>query len=201
MNQVFNTVMIPVEEYEALRRKVEELQIDSEMWRLCREQLAAANTKVEELEQRNLSLEIFAPQIDRLEDVEKELAAMTHCYNIECANHKSSREQLDAMTDERDSYKAMVKEQWAQPELAASKAREQQLRIAMFNTASACRIWGGEAERARKMLEDYLALPQDDAALDARLASERERCAKVCGEIGKDIVCPEECAAAIRSLT
>ena len=89
------------------------------------------------------------PQIDRLEDVEKELAAMTHCYNIECANHKSSREQLYAM----------VKEQGAQPELAASKAREQQLRIAMFNTASACRIWGGEAERARKMLEDYLALP------------------------------------------
>jgi hypothetical protein len=132
-NQVFNTMMIPVEEYEALRRKVEEL---------------------------------------------------THCYNIECANHKSSREQLDAMQQERDeylrdlaamknwiddwykkdaelaamrqerdkwqeealcrakneefwqgklsdmtkernSYKAMVKEQWAQPELAASKAREQ----------------------------------------------------------------------------
>lgn len=43
-------------------------------------------------------------------------------------------------------------------ELAASQAREAKLREGVLNTANACRIWGGEAERARKMLEHYLAI-------------------------------------------
>lgn len=30
------------------------------------------------------------------------------------------------------------------------------------------------------------------------ILAEREACAKACEEIGKDIVCPEECAEAIR---
>ena len=43
-------------------------------------------------------------------------------------------------------------------QLAASQAREVTLREGVLNTANACRIWGGEAERARKMLEHYLAI-------------------------------------------
>ena len=37
-----------------------------------------------------------------------------------------------------------------------------------------------------------------EVIVDIAIAAERERCARVCEQIGKDIVCPEECAAAIR---
>lgn len=40
-----------------------------------------------------------------------------------------------------------------------------------------------------RMLEEFAARIE---------AAERERCAVVCETIGKDIVCPEECASAIR---
>ena len=35
-------------------------------------------------------------------------------------------------------------------------------------------------------------------AIGRIILAERERCAKVCEDMEKDIVCPEECAAAIR---
>lgn len=35
-------------------------------------------------------------------------------------------------------------------------------------------------------------------AFEAALEIEREKCARVCETINKEIVCPEECAAAIR---
>lgn len=38
------------------------------------------------------------------------------------------------------------------------------------------------------------------AAESAARADERERCAKVCEAMTKEIVCPEECAAAIRAM-
>ena len=36
-----------------------------------------------------------------------------------------------------------------------------------------------------------------DALIEQAILAERESCASACYEIGKDIVCPEECAAAI----
>ena len=38
-----------------------------------------------------------------------------------------------------------------------------------------------------------------EAELAAAVANEREACAVACENIGKDIVCPEECAEAIRA--
>ena len=77
---------------EALRAELEELtqerdELDREfggehrLYLTCKYELAATNAKVEEL---------------------------THCYAIECANHKSSRDQLAAMTKERDIGKEML---------------------------------------------------------------------------------------------
>jgi hypothetical protein len=52
---------------------------------------------------------------------------------------------------------------------------------------------GAEADTIKhvaRMLDEYAS-----AAVEA----EREACAKACEEIRKEIVCPEECAAAIRA--
>ena len=38
-------------------------------------EIAYLRARVAELEQRNLSLEVFAPEIDKIEDVEKQLAS------------------------------------------------------------------------------------------------------------------------------
>ncbi len=75
-------------------------------------------------------------------------------------------QQVAALRDDRDSQQRVC---------IATQAREAKLRGHMLNIASACRIWGGEAERARKMLEECLALPTDDSALMERLKQERER--------------------------
>ncbi len=77
-------------------------------------------------------------------------------------------QQVAALRDDRDSQQRVC---------IATQAREAKLRGHMLNIASACRIWGGEAERARKMLEECLALPTDDSALMERLKEERENCA------------------------
>ena len=110
MHQVCNTVMIPVEEYEALRRELQHSQ-----------------NKLKESGRTKL------------------------------------REQLAAMTAERNGAKTLAIMHCEQ--LIASQAREQQLREEMLRIAGYCRIWGGEAERARKLLEHYLNRPADDTAL------------------------------------
>lgn len=81
-----------------------------------------------------------------IEALRAKVEELTHCYAIECANHKSSREQL--------------------------------------------------------------AVPNDDSALQERLAQERERCAKVVEDLIRtkfnnecDISVTHDCAAAIRSMT
>ena len=76
--------------------------------------------------------------------------------------------QVAALRKERDKYKEFFARDY-EAELAASQAREAVLRAAMLSIADYCRIWGGEAERARKLLEDYLARPTDDTALRERL--------------------------------
>jgi hypothetical protein len=86
----------------------------------------------------------------------------------ECVEHLAK--QLAAMITERDKLLSLIGLRNTEidrlcDERIASQAREQQLREGMLNTANGCRIWGGEAERARKMLEHYLALPHDDTAL------------------------------------
>jgi hypothetical protein len=58
-------------------------------------------------------------------------------------------------------------------------------------------------ERAYELgLATYTGLADEAkiaAAIRAAVEAEREACAKACEEIGKEIVCPEECAAAIRA--
>lgn len=82
------------------------------------------------------------------------------------------RAQVVVLTQEQDASIAeraegVLRNANLMNQLAASQAHVQQLRGGMLNVANGCRIWGGEAERARKMLEHYLALPSDDAALNA----------------------------------
>ena len=45
-----------------------------------------------------------------------------------------------------------------------------------------------------------IGLEREISTLRLALLQERERCAVACEEIGKEIVCPEECAAVIRDL-
>jgi hypothetical protein len=77
----------------------------------------------------------------------------------ECQAECEEEARLNGMGSEREAS--------LMGKLAASQAREQQLRAGMMNVTNACRIWGGEAERARKILEHYLALPHDASALAA----------------------------------
>ena len=91
-------------------------------------------------------------------------------------------QQVAALTNERNDLLILL-DNWktsqgvTEDQLAAAQAREAKLRGHMLNIASACRIWGGEAERARKMFEECLAIPADDSALMERLKEEREKCA------------------------
>ena len=71
------------------------------------------------------------------------------------------REQIVALTKERDAerYKheqAVTINERLLSDIRCSQAREKKLRTAMLSIANYCRIWGGEAERARKLLEHYL---------------------------------------------
>jgi len=59
-----------------------------------------------------------------------------------------------------------------------------------------------QCEEDRKQLVSIIKRGGDhiNNAIRAAVAAERERCAVACENIGKEIVCPEECAAAIRAL-
>lgn len=69
-----------------------------------------------------------------------------------------TRGQLDELCRERDRWRAEHDMAWKNVRIL-EKARQEQdvkiarLRAAMSNIAGACRIWGGEAERARQMIE------------------------------------------------
>ena len=73
---------------------------------------------------------------------------------------------LAAMTKERDNYKDMISEQWAQPELKAALAENARLREALEKLAS---VEGNGVARLA------LALPNDSSALQERLKEEREK--------------------------
>lgn len=96
---------------------------------------------------------------------------MTHYADDETLDEiKRLQDQVAALTKERDAerYKheqAVTINERLLSDIRCSKAREEKLRTAMLSIANYCRIWGGEAERARKLLEHYLALPTDDTAL------------------------------------
>lgn len=104
--------------------------------------------------------------------------------------------QVAALTKERDEAYAqqskmchLTADQTRQ--LAASQAREQQL-IELF-------VKHGHRVGNLKVIRDAVAAPRDDTALQARLKEEREKCAKVCDNVGRDIT--SWCAQAIRSMT
>ncbi len=97
-------------------------------------------------------------------DLIARLREMAGRLRLEAADALESLEQqVAALRDDRDSQQRVC---------IATQAREAKLRGHMLNIASACRIWGGEAERARKMLEECLAIPADDSALKERLEEE-----------------------------
>ena len=76
-------------------------------------------------------------------------------------------------------------------QLAASQAREQQLRAAVdWMCANGCNCRIGQ---------DARALPTDTSALDTRLAEEREKCRKVTQKFNCALA--DEIAKAIRSMT
>jgi len=79
--------------------------------------------------------------------------------------------------------------------LAAAQATNEQLREALENIRSASEPgdWPDEF--------NTLAIPDNTAALDARLAQEREKCAGICDRFHERMMVPAECAAAIRSMT
>ena len=101
---------------------------------------------------------------------------------------------LAAMTKKRDNYKDMISEQWAQPELKAALAENSRMVSeieATFDTIAAKdavieRLKIGMAKHSSAYLghqeewEELLNIPNDDSALQARLAQER---AKVMKEI------------------
>ena len=106
------------------------------------------------------------------------------------AEIESLRKQVAELTQEReiiadiaDASIAMKEEQLAAMTRlweneyrlrCEAQARIVELRAGMLNVANGCRIWGGEAERARKMLEHYLTTPDDSSALARRLQKASE---------------------------
>ena len=171
---------------EALRAELEELtqerdELDREfggehrLYLTCKYELAATNAKVEEL---------------------------THCYAIECANHKSSRDQLVAMTKERDEYNGLYLYmidflqdiEARETELAAMTKERDDAYADVEEADRRCAAKDAVIERLREfvqLLADYipasavgnitvqqalaLAITNDSSALEARLAQEREK--------------------------
>ena len=68
-------------------------------------------------------------------------------------------------------------------QLAASQAREKELRERVELCLSILPMNEQIDELVLKDCTDYLALPFDSSALDKLLAEERERCAKVCESV------------------
>ena len=78
-------------------------------------------------------------------------------------------------------------------EMAALRAKVEELTKERDDASRTSEYWKSLA----------LAIPNDSSALEARLAQERERCAKVCEEVEPTISSSAtlECASAIRSMT
>jgi hypothetical protein len=124
--------------------------------RLCDEAadtITELRSELAACQQRNLSLEVFAPQIDKLEDVEKQLADMTA---------------------ERDGWMAaaMGKESVWVSLIAASQAYSQQLRNALEMARNGIAWYieniieaDGCDDEALQQIDAALVLPHDDTAL------------------------------------
>jgi hypothetical protein len=215
--------MIPVEEYEALRRQVEE----------------HGNF----MQERNTIRAQLHELKDQLADVQDDL---TTAY---MAGHAKGADQLAAMTQERDHYKEMdalhiqsiglKSEQLAAAQADNARLREclerycddkcnaeynpcearkalatqpdhylRQLEAAQADNARLREaleeaMYSNSTDVARQKYDDALTTQPDHAALDARLKEERERCAKIldaASGTGKIVSCVTA-AKAIRSLT
>jgi hypothetical protein len=175
-NQVCNTVMLPVEEYEALRRERDALQ---NMVLDTGGQLAA-----------------MTQERDAAKAIVFELAQDAFKHNEQLAAMKD-----DARLNGDFATKAFAQRDHLLHELEAAQAQIAQLREALEsinNTiyAQGVRVGSDDYFRVRERCCEALALPTDHAALDARLKEERERCASVC-----DIWDVPSVAKKIRSLT
>ena len=107
-----------------------------------------------------------------IESLRKQVAELTQerdAYQQTCHNVAN---ELSAMTKERDELDHEFGSEHRM--YLAAQARIVELRAGMLNIANGCRIWGGEAERARKMLEHYLTTPDDSSALARRLQKASE---------------------------
>ena len=105
-------------------------------------------------------------------------------------------EQLAAMTKERDAleYTIGIQAPYAH-QLAAKDAVIERLRNALED----CQKYLASDWTHVTAATEALAIPNDDSALQERLKEERERCAKVCAEVGQTL--GSILAESIRSMT
>ena len=118
---------------------------------------------------------------------------LTHCYAIECANHKSSRDQLAAMTKERDELRnvfltdsvASLASQLAAKDAVIERLREACQAITDWDASEKTALPfvddGGAGfyrrvalcDEAMRLAAESIAIPNDDSALQERLKEER----------------------------
>lgn len=106
------------------------------------------------------------------------------------------REQVAALTNERDEALRVTFDVRVIEQLAAAQATIDRLREALKEEASCGKRIGVFASTV-----EALALPNDTTALDARLAQERKEIADTCDRFHERGMTPAECAAHIRSMT
>ena len=189
-------IRLAADTIDALRAKVEELSKDRDYWKeqthdwyireslkrdeeilalegqhefnhsrylnLCRD-LAAMTKERDEL--RNVFL------TDSVASLASQLAAMELDRNVYRSTSAGLEDKLHRMTKERDAFRITLEETLKQ--LAAKDAVIERLKIGMAKHSSA---YLGHQEE----WEELLNIPNDDSALQERLAHERERCAKQC---------------------
>jgi chromosome segregation ATPase len=190
--------MLPVEEYEALRRQVEELTqygVKLDNWNdTLQEQLAAMTAERDEYLR---DLAAMKNWIDDWHKKDAELDAMTkdrdmaHDLAGHCADQTAAA-QADARQADEFTHKALDERDHYLQQLETAQAREQQLREALERRMRSENRWP-------EYVIDVLATQPDHAALDARLKEERERWADEI-DAGKYGPVGAEIAATIRSL-
>ena len=152
---------------------------------------------------------------ERVEELEAQISALTkqnRILEVTLSEYTDLHAKVAALTKERDAFADEVRDlsneivlqrmkakdeaetsDRAWNKLETAQARIKVLREALEGFLGPSQVWD------RIKLEQLLQ-PDDTTTLDELLKAERERCAKVCEEMKKDIVCPDECAAAIREM-
>jgi hypothetical protein len=146
-------------------------QPDAPLHGECAAEIESLNAKVVALEAENriLTVKTTNSLANNLCPDHRDKQAMKPCLACTIEKLEAENYQMDVLYGEEfNRNNDLVRERAAlRQQLLAAQGEVKRLRFDMFNTASACRIWGGEAERARTMLEGSLSTPFDTSALDA----------------------------------